>query len=79
MIGAVLNISIATLGDGANPEHAWIYPVICRLFVGFGVTGMYSVDSTIIQELVPAAKHGRPAGLMTTMLPASLLGYSADK
>jgi Bacterial extracellular solute-binding proteins, family 5 Middle/Major Facilitator Superfamily len=48
MIGAVLNTSIATGAMALTPEHAWIYLVICRLFVGFGVTGMYSVDITII-------------------------------
>jgi putative MFS transporter len=75
MIGTVLNTSIATGAMALTPEHAWIYLVICRFFVGFGVTGMYSVDITIIQEFVPTAKRGWLTGLTTTMLPAgSLLG-----
>jgi putative MFS transporter len=75
MIGTVLNTSIATGAMALTPEHAWIYLVICRFFVGFGVTGMYSVDITIIQEFVPSAKRGWLTGLTTTMLPAgSLLG-----
>jgi putative MFS transporter len=75
MIGTVLNTSIATGAMALTPEHAWIYLVICRFFVGFGVTGMYSVDITIIQEFVPAARRGWLTGLTTTMLPAgSLLG-----
>jgi MFS transporter, putative metabolite:H+ symporter len=75
MIGTVLNVSIATGAMALTPEHAWIYLVICRLFVGFGVTGMYSVDITIVQEFVPTAKRGWLTGLTTTMLPAgSLLG-----
>jgi MFS transporter, putative metabolite:H+ symporter len=75
MIGTVLNTSIATGAMALTPEHAWIYLVICRLFVGFGVTGMYSVDITIVQEFVPAARRGWLTGLTTTMLPAgSLLG-----
>ncbi|HEU0156425.1 MAG TPA: MFS transporter, partial [Stellaceae bacterium] len=75
MIGTVLNTSIATGAMALTPEHGWIYLVICRFFVGFGVTGMYSVDITIIQEFVPTAKRGWLTGLTTTMLPAgSLLG-----
>jgi MFS transporter, putative metabolite:H+ symporter len=75
MIGTVLNTSIATGAMALTPEHAWIYLVVCRFFVGFGVTGMYSVDITIIQEFVPTAKRGWLTGLTTTMLPAgSLLG-----
>ena len=73
MIGTVLNTSIATGARALTPEHAWIYLVICRLFVGFGVTGMYSVDITIIQEFVPTAKRGWLTGLTTTMLPAGFL------
>jgi MFS transporter, putative metabolite:H+ symporter len=75
MIGTVLNTSIATGAMALTPEHAWIYLVICRFFVGFGVTGLYSVDITIIQEFVPTARRGWLTGLTTTMLPAgSLLG-----
>lgn len=75
MIGTVLNTSIATGAMALTPEHAWIYLVICRLFVGFGVTGMYSVDITVIQEFVPTVKRGWLTGVTTTMLPAgSLLG-----
>jgi MFS transporter, putative metabolite:H+ symporter len=73
MIGTVLNTSIATGAMALTPEHAWIYLVICRLFVGFGVTGMYSVDITVIQEFVPTAKRGWLTGLTTTMLPAGFL------
>jgi len=58
MIGTVLNTSIATGAMALTPEHAWIYLVICRVFVGFGVTGMYSVDITIIQEFVPNRQTG---------------------
>jgi MFS transporter, putative metabolite:H+ symporter len=73
MIGTVLNTSIATGAMALTPEHAWIYLLIGQLFVGFGVTGMYSVDITIIQEFVPAAKRGWLTGLTTTMLPAGFL------
>ena len=73
MIGTVLNTSIATGAMALTPEHAWIYLVICRIFVGFGVTGMYSVDITVIQEFVPTVKRGWLTGLTTTMLPAGFL------
>jgi MFS family permease len=73
MIGTVLNVSVATGAMALTPEHAWIYLVICRLFVGFGVTGMYSVDITIVQEFVPSDRRGWLTGLTTTMLPAGSL------
>jgi MFS transporter, putative metabolite:H+ symporter len=73
MIGTVLNTSIATGAMALTPEHAWIYLVICRVFVGFGVTGMYSVDITVVQEFVPTARRGWLTGLTTTMLPAGAL------
>ena len=37
------------------------------------MTGMYSVDITVIQEFVPTAKRGWLTGLTTTMLPAGFL------
>ena len=46
---------------------------MCRLLVGLGVTGLYSVDITLVQEFVPASKRGWLTGLTTTMLPAGVL------
>ena len=59
--------------DGANARRGWVYLVICRLLVGLGVTGLYSVDITLMQEFVPASKRGWLTGLTTTMLPAGVL------
>ena len=56
LIAAVLNVSIATGAMALTPEGAWIYLVVCRFFVGFGVTGLYSVDITLMQEFSPAAQ-----------------------
>ncbi len=47
--------------------------MICRFFVGFGVTGLYSVDITLMQEFSPAHKRGWFTGVTTTMLPAGSL------
>jgi putative MFS transporter len=47
-----------------------MYLVACRFIVGFGVTGLYSVDITLMQEFAPAHKRGWITGLTTTMLPA---------
>ena len=60
-----------------------MYLVACRFIVGFGVTGLYSVDITLMQEFSPASKRGWFTGLTTTMLPAgsllaALLGYYAS-
>jgi MFS transporter, putative metabolite:H+ symporter len=73
MVLTVLNFSLATGAMAITPEGAWIYLVVCRLIVGLGVTGMYSVDITMVQEFVPSDKRGWFTGLTTTMLPAGLL------
>ncbi|HUC12679.1 MAG TPA: MFS transporter [Stellaceae bacterium] len=75
LITAVLNVSIATGAMALTPESSWgwIYLVICRFFVGFAVTGLYSVDITLMQEFSPAHKRGWFTGVTTTMLPAGAL------
>jgi putative MFS transporter len=83
LVAAVLNVSLATGAMALTPTGAWMYLVFCRLFVGFGVTGLYSVDITLMQEFSPAHKRGWFTGLTTTMLPAgsllaALLGYYAE-
>jgi putative MFS transporter len=73
MIATVLNFSLATGAMALTPHGAWLYLVICRLFVGLGVTGLYSVDITVVQEFVPSHRRGWLTGLTTTMLPAGVL------
>ena len=73
LIAAVLNVSLATGAMALTPEGGWIYLVACRFFVGFGVTGLYSVDITLMQEFSPAHKRGWFTGITTTMLPAGAL------
>ena len=68
-----VNFSLATGAMAMTPDGAWIYLVICRLLVGLGVTGLYSVDITVVQEFVPASKRGWITGLTTTMLPVGVL------
>jgi putative MFS transporter len=82
LVASVLNVSVATGAMAVTPEGAWMYLVACRFIVGFGVTGLYSVDITLMQEFSPAHKRGWFTGLTTTMLPAgslfaALLGYYA--
>jgi MFS transporter, putative metabolite:H+ symporter len=83
LVLSVLNVSLATGAMALTPTGAWMYLVVCRLFVGFGVTGLYSVDITLMQEFSPSHKRGWFTGLTTTMLPAgsllaALLGYYAE-
>jgi len=83
LVAAVLNVSLATGAMALTPTGAWMYLVVCRLFVGFAVTGLYSVDITLMQEFSPSHKRGWFTGLTTTMLPAgsllaALLGYYAE-
>ncbi len=73
MIATVLNFSLATGAMALTPHGAWIYLVVCRILVGLGVTGLYSVDITLVQEFVPSSKRGWLTGLTTTMLPVGVL------
>jgi MFS transporter, putative metabolite:H+ symporter len=73
MILTILNFSIPTGLMAVTPENGWIYLVICRFLVGFGVTGLYTVDIAVVQEFVPASKRGWITGVTTTMLPAGFL------
>jgi MFS transporter, putative metabolite:H+ symporter len=73
MILTVLNFSVATGAMALTPTGAWFYLVVCRFIVGLGVTGLYSVDITLVQEFVPTRKRGWLTGLTTTMLPAGVL------
>jgi MFS transporter, putative metabolite:H+ symporter len=73
MMLTVLNVSIATGAMALTPDGAWIYLVFWRFLVGFGTTGLYSVDITLVQEFVPSSKRGWLTGVTTTMLPAGFL------
>jgi putative MFS transporter len=73
LIAAILNVSLATGAMALTPEGAWIYLVFCRFITGFGVTGLYSVDITLMQEFSPASKRGWFTGVTTTLLPAGQL------
>src|SRR5580693_7872743 len=73
LILAILNVSLATGAMAVTPEGGWMYLVACRFVVGFGVTGLYSVDITLIQEFSASHNRGWITGLTTTMLPAGQL------
>ena len=73
MILTVLNFTIPTGLMALAPHGSWLFLAACRLFVGFGVTGLYAVDIVVVQEFVPAAKRGWVTGLTTSLLPAGLL------
>ncbi len=73
MILTVLNFSIPTGLMALTPDQGWLFLSVCRFFVGFGVTGLYTVDVLIVQEFVPAARRGKITGLTTALLPAGTL------
>jgi putative MFS transporter len=73
LVAAILNVSLATGAMALTPEGSWQFLFVCRFFVGFGVTGLYSVDITLMQEFSPAHKRGWFTGLTTTMLPVGSL------
>jgi MFS transporter, putative metabolite:H+ symporter len=83
MILTVLNFSIPTGLMAFTPEQGWLFLSVCRFLVGVGVTGLYTVDTLIVQEFVPAYKRGRVTGMTTSFLPAgslfgALLGAYAE-
>jgi MFS transporter, putative metabolite:H+ symporter len=73
MILTILNFSIPTGLMALAPEGHWVFLAICRLFIGFGVTGLYAVDIIVVQEFVPATKRGWVTGLTTSLLPLGLM------
>ena len=73
IIATILNFSIATGLMALTPDNGWIFLVVCRFLVGFGVTGLYTVDIAVVQEFVPASRRGWIPGVTTTMLPAGFI------
>src|SRR6516164_6994911 len=73
VIATILNFSIATGLMALTPDNGWIFLVVCRFLVGFGVTGLYTVDIAVVQEFVPASRRGWIPGVTTTMLPAGFI------
>jgi MFS transporter, putative metabolite:H+ symporter len=71
-IGTALNFSIATGIMALTPDKDWVFLTVFRFFVGFGVSGLFAVDTTLVQEYVPASKRGWVGGLVTSCLPLGL-------
>ena len=72
VISLATGIMVFTPGpDGIIP--GWLFLVICRVFVGVGNAGIYTIDLPLVQEFIPAYKRGWVSALVTTMLPAGSL------
>jgi len=74
MILTILNFSIPTGLMALTPEGGWVYLVICRFLVGFGVTGLYTVDIAVVQEFVPRRDV---AGLLVSLQPCYPRDFSS--
>jgi len=68
-IATVLNFSIATGALCFTPDNGWVYLMLFRFFVGFGVGGLYCVDLPLVQEFMPSSKRGMIGGLVTVFIP----------
>ena len=69
-IMTALNFSFATGVMALTPqEGGWIFLTVFRFFVGFGVSGLFTVDLPLVQEFVPTSKRGFVGGLVTSCLP----------
>src|SRR5499433_711553 len=72
VISLATGIMVFTPGpDGIVP--GWLFLVICRVFVGVGNAGIFTIDLPLVQEFIPAYKRGWVSALVTTMLPAGSL------
>ena len=67
-----MNFSVATGVMALTPDGDWVFLTVFRFFVGFGVSGLFAVDTTLVQEYVPASKRGWVGGLVTSCLPLGL-------
>jgi len=69
----VVNFSVATGSLAFTPEGAWLFLVLFRFLIGFGVGGLYCVDLPLVQEFVPSSKRGKVGGLVTSAVPIGIL------
>jgi MFS transporter, putative metabolite:H+ symporter len=65
----ILTFSLATGAMALTPERDWVFMAVMRFIVGFGVTGLASVDLPLLQEFVPASKRGWISGLSIGLVP----------
>lgn len=73
LIATVLIFSLATGALALTPERGWVYLVVFRLLVGFGVGGLFSVQIPLVQEFMPAHKRGKMAGLVTSFVSVGII------
>ena len=69
----ILNFSLATGALYFTPDHGWIFLMLFRTLVGFGVGGLYCVDLPLVQEFMPASKRGFIGGLVTAFIPIGVM------
>ena len=69
----ILNFSLATGALYFTPDHGWIFLMLFRTLVGFGVGGLYCVDLPLVQEFMPASKRGFIGGLVTSFIPIGVM------
>lgn len=65
----MLTFSIATGLMALTPDRNWMFMVVMRFIVGFGVAGVAAVDLPLLQEFVPASKRGWVSGCSIGLLP----------
>lgn len=73
VFATVLVFSFATGALALTPERGWEYLAFFRLFVGFGVGGLFSVQLPLVQEFMPAHRRGQMAGLVTSFVSVGII------
>src|ERR1700746_112745 len=68
VISVATGIMVFTPGPDAIVP-GWLFLVICRVFVGIGNAGIYTIDLPLVQEFIPAYKRGWVSALDTHGAP----------
>src|SRR5258708_19859678 len=68
-MATIINFSIATGFLALTPDNGWLYLMIFRFFVGFGVGGLYSVALPPVHAFTPTPRRGVIGGLVPRLLP----------
>jgi MFS transporter, putative metabolite:H+ symporter len=72
-MATVINFSLATGCLALTPDHGWLFLIVFRFLVGFGVGGLYCVDLPLVQEFMPASRRGLIGGLVTCCIPIGVM------
>ncbi|BEU28550.1 MFS transporter [Paraburkholderia sp. 22B1P] len=72
-LATILLFTVCTGLLGVIPTGSWILLTVLRFFVGFGATGMYSVNIPLLQEFMPTSRRGFASGFVAMFIPVGVM------